>query len=362
MAHLHRGRWRVKWYDKQGAPKSRTFPSRTPKKTVDDFEQRLRLGLIDKSLIGGDGILLRDYVKHFMEVYPTLKKRALSTQKKDAFSLRCHILPKFGSWEISAITAPEVLAWQLDLSKDLAPQSVNNTVSCLATILRLACLEGKLAANPCGSVPRVTREERLPTFWTQDEINRFLAVARVEDYRVFQIVAFTVMTGLRPGEVMGLLRDCLDFDGGYVEVRRKFCTKQQKVVEGTKTGKSRVVPVPGPILAILSDKRTLPPEAQVFPDLSNSFGVRFIRPIAAKAKVKQIRFHDLRHTYASHLVLHGKHPVEIKELLGHKKLSSTDVYMHLVRQVKQGATDCLLEGLSSLTGPGGGNVVSLFGS
>lgn len=115
----------------------------------------------------------------------------------------------------------------------------------------------------------------------------------------------------------------------------------------TKGKIDRKVTVPPSIMEILSNKRGLKPDAYVFSETIpfNTLGHRLLKPMARKAGVTPIRFHDLRHTFASHCVLKGKHQVEIRDLLGHAKLSSTDIYMHLSKDDLKGATDCLVEGM-----------------
>ena len=106
------------------------------------------------------------------------------------------------------------------------------------------------------------------------------------------------------------------------------------------------MPVPAPVLEVLGNKRKLAVDQPIFDFKFNSIGFRRIQPMARRAGVRPIRFHDLRHTFASHLVMRGRHPVEIKEMLGHRKLETTMKYMHLSEGQDQGLTDCLVEGAS----------------
>ncbi len=73
--------------------------------------------------------------------------------------------------------------------------------------------------------------------------------------------------------------------------------------------------------------------------------------------VRPIRMHDFRHTFASHMLLQGANLVEVKELLGHRKLESTTIYLHYIPDRNQGATDKLLGRMSWANA--GNNVVSL---
>ena len=168
------------------------------------------------------------------------------------------------------------------------------------------------------------------------------------------------MTGLRPGELWGLQREQLDFDRGFVTVDRAWCRRTRRLNDWTKGKIDRTVTVPREIMEVLASKRHLDPKAFVFSsDIGfSAFPYRLFKPMCKDAGVRDIRFHDLRHTFASHCVLKGLHQVEIRDLLGHAKLSSTDVYMHLSEDDKDGSTDCLADGFSWLSGELA-NVVSL---
>lgn len=355
MATKYRGRWRVRWQEKQWiggeliqSERNKMFPLGTPLDVVRKFELEKRLERID-GIEKRSIPFLSDYSKRFLAIYPTIKRRGAATLKKDRSSLKHYILPAFGHLELDRIGAPEILDFQAELHADgdgLAPQSCSNVLSTLSSIYRLAVLERHCQYNPCAAVPRIPRGEDAPwDYWTPKEANRFLLYCRERDFDLFQLCAFTLNTGLRPGELQGLLRDAINFEEGFVHVHRNWCTKTQQLVNRTKNGLPRKVALSPQILQLMDGKRRLAPTAPVFPLKFNSLGWRFIRPMAIDAGVKPIRFHDLRHTFATHLVLHGRHPVEIKELLGHKKLSSTDRYMHVLDELKRGATDCLVEGM-----------------
>ena len=347
MSYLDRERRRTQ-ITVGGKRKSTTFPAGTPKKVVDEYEYKIRLGKIDGSL-GRESPTLRAYHERFLKVYPTIKKRGDAMKLKDRSTLKWHLLPAFGDMPLRSITAGQILDFQASLYQDgegLAPQTCGNVLSCLSAIFRLAVLERLVDYNPCSAVPRIPVEQRLPTFWTPAEADQFLVHCREHDYELFQLCVFALNTGMRPGELQGLKRDCLVFEAGYVDIRRNWCTKTNRVNEFTKNKLNRKVSVPAAVWQVMANKYRLAPDELVFPFDFNSIGFRRIRPMAEAARVKVIRFHDLRHTFASHLVLHGKHPVEIKELMGHKKLSSTDIYMHLVDDLRKGATDCLTKGMS----------------
>lgn len=73
---------------------------------------------------------------------------------------------------------------------------------------------------------------------------------------------------------------------------------------------------------------------QIFPEITNSYGKRVLQPLMKAAEVQCVRMHDLRHSFASHLLMRGRNIMEVKELLGHRKLESTMVYLPLLSRPK----------------------------
>jgi integrase len=340
---------------------SQNFPVGTSRDLIKRYESELRLERINKDLVNNCPTF-KAWAEIWLKYYAQLHKTP-SSVIKDLGTLKNHLYPAFGGIKLSDIEPQDIVNLQTKLwneGEGYAAQSINNVVSLCSAILKNAVMHRKINFNPCSSIKRISRRERTPTFWTFEETDRFLRYCKDQDYELFQLCAFALNTGLRPGELQGLLRDCLDFDLGYVTVRRNWCTKTNRLNEYTKTKTDRKVSVSPAIMRILVEKRHLDTTASVFSMDFNTLGFRRLRPLAIAAGVTPIRFHDLRHTFASHLIMRGKHVVEVKELLGHTKLDTTMKYMHLAEDRKKGVTDCLTQGMSWLD-ENTGNVVALHG-
>ena len=100
--------------------------------------------------------------------------------------------------------------------------------------------------------------------WSEAERDRFLTYARSRNPEVYEVIAFGVFTGLRRGEVQGLLRDSLDFDARMITVRRNFCDQTNTLHEHTKSNRIRQVPMNPVIFDILKSRRLLAPNQPVF--------------------------------------------------------------------------------------------------
>ena len=152
--------------------------------------------------------------------------------------------------------------------------------------------------------------------------------------RIKPIVILAIYTGMRKGEILGLEWQDIDFDAGIIHIER---TIHRGVEDTTKGGGRRDVPMSAEVRTALE---LLPKKHErVFPDViefKNAF-----RNACDRAGIKNFRFHDLRHTFASHLAMQGTSLLVIKELLGHESLEMTLRYAHLCPDVRKAAIDAL---------------------
>ncbi len=345
MAHKTRnGTWRVRWWEGRHMM-SKIFPLGTLKSVVDKFEAEISLGLINATLEKNCPTFAA-YAEKWIEHYAKIHK-APSTVLKDQQMLRDHLMPAFGTKKLFEIKRKDTrdLKTHLCNERRFAAQTVNNILGLAHKIFDGAVSDDELIqANPVSGVKRVQSIRREFKFWTFEEKDRFLSYCRTEDWQVFQVVALATETGLRPMEIKGLQRDCLDFENGEVIVRRNWCTKTNKLNPYTKTKRDRKVPMSPALYQILADKRFLPADSFVFQGISNAFGAVKLQPMAIRAGVTPLRFHDLRHTFASHLAMRGVPMIKIMDLLGHTKMDSTLIYAHLAPSSLKGITDVLSGG------------------
>lgn len=350
MARLEKGRWRIQ-VSRYGKRISQVLPEGTPKKTAEDIERRMRLGHIDPLAIRHTIPDFGSFADEWLEKVSAVE-HSKSNLKKNRQLVRDHLRPAFGKTLLSEITAQNVVAFQRDLlSKGYASQSIANVIGALSCVCKEAILRGFATFNPTAGIKRLKREQKELMVWSLGERDKFLLQAQQDDYKAFQVAAFALTTGLRPMELRGLLRDAVDFEACMVKVHRQWCTKQNMLVPYTKTRQARVVPVPREILQILADKRSLGMKDQLFPEITNSYGHRYLKPIMRAAGVREIRMHDLRHTFASHLYEECKDLLLVRDILGHRSIATTQVYLHSLSQPPKGSTDCLIRGASFLREP-----------
>ena len=215
-------------------------------------------------------------------------------------------------------------------AKVITPTTVNRQLTCLKSIFNKAIAWGKFSgANPVKSIKFYKENNGRLRFLEKDEINKLLDNCNLS---IRPIVAVAVNTGMRKGEIMGLKWRDIDFKRNIVHLAN------------TKNGEKREIPLNETIINTLnivpkhseSELIFVKDNGQSYGDFKKSFFTACI-----KSGIKSFRFHDLRHTFASQLVMNGVDLNTVRELLGHKSMVMTLRYSHLSPNHKKQAVETL---------------------
>src|SRR5215467_6623295 len=195
-----------------------------------------------------------------------------------------------------------------------AGATINRPLAALRHLLRLAYEEwGVLPMSP-GIVRRADEPQGRIRWLEPDEEARLLAsCAKSKNAELLAIVTIAMETGLRRGELLGLTWDRIDLTRGVVRL------------EITKSGKRREVRMRQIVyntLAAMSEPR----EGRLF--RTHSIRTAFENAVA-EAKIDNLRFHDLRHHFASWFVMRGGSLQALQQILGHADIKMTTKYAHL---------------------------------
>lgn len=354
MKKLPNGRWQVRWRDETGKQRARNFRS----KEVAQVELRDLIAGRSRLLLAREtGETFVQFAERWHRDYCKVEKAEI--QWVDDWSvIKNHLLPAFGGKALPALAKADLLQLRGRLKSEgrLRVKTVNNITALAKTMLETAVDWELLPANPWAGVKLLPRAEQAFTFWSEAERDRFIAVARRLDSAFADAVEFACHTGLRIGELAALRRDAVDFDRRAARVMRSFCVKLGQTFERTKSRRIREVPLNEAAWRLVADKRLLPPKALLF-EIDPSHASRRLRQLAEMAQVTPLRFHDLRHTFASHLAMAGVPVQKIQALLGHADIKQTTRYAHLHPEALMGTTDCL----TRLTGETGARNVHAQG-
>lgn len=364
--------------DEKGLPKTRRKVIRFSSERKSEVQawrvQKLK-ELQDGTLVEPSRETLGQFLDRWLETVVQHEVKPATVQNYREM-VEFYLKPGLGAVPLQKLTPPQIQAFyhQLltsppprakDRGRTLSPRTVQLVHAVLHRALGQAVQWGLLARNPADAVkkPRVERKEF--TALTPEQVAQFLEAAR--DDRLHALFTLAVLTGLRLGELLALRWSDIDLEAGTVTVARTLEKDGPRWTFGEPKTKSsrRTVDLPAPAVAALrqwhreqAKERLMVGEAWADPDLvfTTKIGTpllpgnvrnRHFHEILEKAGLPKIRFHDLRHTYATLMIAGGVGAKVLQELLGHSRVGITlDIYTHTLREQKKEAVqkvEALLE-------------------
>ena len=195
--------------------------------------------------------------------------------------------------------------------------TVNNHLRVLSKIFSLAVDAELVTGNPCFKVKKFRPNNRRLRVLSDDEEIRLFAQLEGNDL-IANITLFALNTGLRRGEIFNLQWPDVDLE------------RERIVVRKTKSSQERFVPLNGTVLKLLDSL----PRTSDYVFASPQTGGRLVdlkkgfTGAVKEAKIRNFRFHDLRHTFATRLADAGSDVFTLKEILGHADIKTTMIYVH----------------------------------
>lgn len=327
--------------------RSKTFDSKTKAK---DWAMRLELAIKDGEVQDVNKAARTHTAADLIDAYCTeiLPTKSHHTRRNEPSILRWwnrHI----GSYALTQVT-PEMisrnllrLAGESDRRRDAqatpstgrkSKQTIKHYRDTLSRVFRTAVEWRWIASNPIDKVPRVRNiNNQRVRFLDRNECARLLEACRTSEQAfLYPIVVFSLSTGARYSEILGLTLRDVDLAHGFATFRK------------TKNGDTKRVHIRGHLAQVLADQvdrvetfygehhkgtRWLFPREDGLGHVNIHTAWRTAR---TKAKLQDFRFHDLRHTAASYLAMNGATLLEIATVLGHRTLAMVKRYAHLSDQ------------------------------
>jgi integrase len=266
--------------------------------------------------------------------------------------IRVHIKPAIGRVKLKALTPAHARAlYRQKLDAGLSPRTVNYVHVTLHKALSQAMSDGLVPRNAAQvKAPGPDKPEIRPL--SPDQARKLIKTAYATGDRYAALYVLALHTGLREGEMLGLRWDELDLESSTptLQVRRTLSeTRTGHKFELLKSGRGRSTKLSRKAVDALRSHRAKQVKEKlrlgslrqdnelVFPTTTgtttsgtNLLG-RYFRPVLKRAELPAVRLHDLRHTCATILLMAGKHPKYVQELLGHVSISITlDTYSHVI--------------------------------
>jgi integrase len=273
--------------------------------------------------------LLEKYISiHLPSLSPMSRVRYLVDIEK-------RIKPFFQYRKLESITPELIESFRRDLMDDLSIKSVNSCINLLFSIFKKGQEWGIVEVNPVRLRALKLINQKYAWWDKKEDIANFLKVSEKSTYHLGFRLALEC--GLRLGEIVGLSKQDICFDRCYLHIHRQWIDKLG-TYGPTKGRKERFVPFhPNSSLKTLlkgAIEKSSHPEAVLITSTGKRVGARKLagyhfQRVVKEAQVPVIRFHDLRHTFASWYMIEVGDIWSLKGILGHGDVQTTQRYAHL---------------------------------
>ena len=277
--------------------------------------------------------------------------RKASTITDYRIILKRHLVAHFRTRPVDRITSDHVAALvRAKLRDGLAHSTVNHIVNVLNGLYRHAIKRGWAHTNPVANVERPPAPHTNPDirFLDMPEVDALIRAVPDDDLgpmeRALYLAAAT--TGLRQGELVALRWADVDWLAGVIRVRRNYSRQEWGTPKSRRS--SRAVPMPEQLARELErhfQRSAYQADTDLVfahPHSGNPYDASKLRKrfkqALKRAKVREVRFHDLRHTYATRMAAVGTPMRVLQEYLGHRDSRTTAIYADYAPDPTQGAT------------------------
>jgi len=269
-------------------------------------------------------------LKEFSEDYLKFSKanKAESSYKRDKLSMK-HLTEAFGSRIFAKITTQDIELYKITRREKVSGATVNRELACLSHMFTVAVNWKILTLNPVKNVKKFKEPPGRLRHLTMEELDRLIDSSS-ETLKPIIIMAYN--TGMRKSEILQLKWENVDLASRTITVVK------------SKNNEIRVIPINRWLHETLVSLPSYREHKFVF-TRKNGECVACIKTAFDNALLRSgitdFRFHDLRHTFASHLVMNGENLKTVQQLLGHKDIKMTMRYSHLSKDYVQKAVDSL---------------------
>lgn len=293
------------------------------------------------------GITLGEWIDKWYTLYCKPKIRSSTAATYEA-CIYTHVVPKIGDWELTKITTGILDKYIADLlengkvrddgkGKGLSGEVVRKTHSLIQSALDRAVSEGLISSNPARKCEVPSRQNQEVDILSKDEIKRVLIQAKEDG--CYELLLLDLTTGLRRGELLGLKWEDINFNTRELSINREAVLIKGKLcVTPLKTHSSyRTIIVPNSIAEMLKSYKKTVDSEWMFPspikhDMPRDPSAvrKKLSNVLERANCKHIRFHALRHTFATMALQYGLDIKTLSATIGHASVDvTTDTYSHV---------------------------------
>ena len=353
------GRWEgrvVIAYDDKGLPKTKNVLAKTKAECVE------KLNILKYSVTPaipakvGAGMPFGEWVEFWYENHckPIVRP---NTQRGYEDFIRLYILPKLGSVPLNRLTANDLQQFINWMRRDgrsdhresrgegLSSNTIRHCYGLCRRALEEAAVEKLIPKNPAKECKLPSAKPKELTILNREELQKLLIQARAEGY--YEVFLLELTTGLRVGELMALRWDDLNLKTGELRIERQVCQiKGELLIQPPKTKASiRTVILPPPVVTALKKYKQTVCSRWMFPSpkkedapIAPSVVSHRLAKILKHAGCKKVRFHDLRHVFATNALEHGMDVKTLSTIIGHTSSATTlNIYAHVTSDIQRQA-------------------------
>ena len=337
----------------RGRPAAGCYTKRTAEGWLSDVLDQARRGTLPGMV--RTGATFADAAAEYLRWIEHDRARKPSTVRDYQSIVNAHLLPAFGSTRLEDITTDGVERWAAGLT---AGGRMNNrtklkVLTVLHGVMGRARRVWKLPRNPVTDVekPVQTHDTDIDVFTPEDVMALVRVAASEQDAAIYLTAAFT---GLRRGELVALRWRDIDFTRRHVRVTASYTERSLTTPKSGKIRSVPLAPVVADALARLRQREDFKGENDlVFPGIAGTYLdasalYRRYKTALRQAGLRDLRFHDLRHTFGTQVIGNPRVSIlQLKEWMGHADVDTTMRYRHFAPRA--GDADLVAEAFAGQT-------------
>ena len=360
------GRWEgriVIGYDENGLPKTKNVLAKTKGECIE------KLKALKSTITPNTPVKLKadmpfgEWLDHWYETYCKPNARP-ATQRTYEGYIRLYLHPRLGSIPLNKVTTSDIqqmCTWMMTEARldqkngegGLSDSQVINCYSLCDRVLEKAVAEKLIVRNPakgCKLPPNRPNEMKV---LSREDMQKVLIQAKEENY--YELFLLEFATGLRLGELMALQWNDVDLVTGELRINKQVNLVGSKLVISEPKTKAavRTLILPPSVRKVLAEYKTKVNSRWLFPSpkkddlpIIPSAVSRRLHTLLEHAGCEQVRFHDLRHTFATNALAHGIDIKTLSTILGHVSSATTlNTYSHVTDEMRQRAAVKIDQGI-----------------
>ena len=332
-------------------------------KTQAEVKEKLKKALVEAGQVDftkGGKYTVGAWMDEWFENVAKIKVRPSSHQTYKGY-IDNHIKPNIGNIPLERLTTMDLQKFYRKLlakgrverieskeqPKGLSAKTVRNINQVISSAMDLAVAQKIIPANPANAceLPKVEHQEMqtIPA----EQLQAFLTEARATG--IYEMYYIELATGLRRGELLGLKWSDIDWKNGVIKVHRQVARVNGEIVEAPlKTKNSyRAVSISPQAIEVLREQKRKTNDTYVFPSpnggpISPDSVNNMLKRVLERAGIPKVRFHDLRHTFATIALQNGVDIKTVSGMLGHFSAGFTlDTYAHVTTTAQKEAAQTM---------------------